>query len=68
MFKVLFAVMSGSTALGSALPQFASYSTAHGAIKKVFEIINRVRKNFAMAIYFFLSFYLYQQSFLGYTK
>ncbi|PAV80414.1 hypothetical protein WR25_23584 [Diploscapter pachys] len=40
IFTVFFAVMSGSTALGSALPHLGSISTAKGAAHTVLRVIN----------------------------
>uniref|UniRef100_A0A183BUW1 ABC-type xenobiotic transporter n=1 Tax=Globodera pallida TaxID=36090 RepID=A0A183BUW1_GLOPA len=41
IFIVFFSVMSGSTALGAALPSFASISSAKGAARHVLSVINR---------------------------
>uniref|UniRef100_A0A914M010 ABC-type xenobiotic transporter n=1 Tax=Meloidogyne incognita TaxID=6306 RepID=A0A914M010_MELIC len=41
VFTVFFAVMSGSTALGGAIPHLASITTAKGAARHVLRVINR---------------------------
>lgn len=41
VFTVFFAVMSGSTALGGALPHLSSITTAKGAARHVLRVINR---------------------------
>lgn len=42
IFIVFFAVMSGATALGGALPHLAAISSAKGASKHVLKVINNV--------------------------
>lgn len=42
LFKVFFSVMSGSTALGTALPFLSNIATAIGAGRNAVETINRV--------------------------
>ncbi|KAL3125940.1 hypothetical protein niasHT_009469 [Heterodera trifolii] len=44
VFIVFFSVMSGSTALGAALPNFTSISSAKGAARHVLKVINREPK------------------------
>uniref|UniRef100_A0A915MEI2 P-loop containing nucleoside triphosphate hydrolase protein n=1 Tax=Meloidogyne javanica TaxID=6303 RepID=A0A915MEI2_MELJA len=45
VFTVFFAVMSGSTALGGAIPHLASITTAKGAARHVLRVINRVERD-----------------------
>lgn len=42
VFTVFFAVMSGSTSLGAALPHLNTVSIAQGAAKKVLQVLNSV--------------------------
>ena len=43
VFTVFFAVMSGSNALGGALPNLNTISIAKGAARKVLQVLNSVR-------------------------